>query len=338
MSAGIEKIAALNAAERTDIFRITAADVKISEAAIEKDFWVCWALHRIFSDVELSQQLLFKGGTSLSKCYKLIERFSEDIDLILDWKLLTDEDPYLERSNTQQDKFNKKMEVDAQHYVQGPLLARINELMNDRCAFQMTAVAGKPRSIMMTYPKAFASAYIKPEIELEIGPMSGMTPNSTVVIKPYCHEVVEKAFGATDLAVRAIDAKKTFWDKITILHTEAHRPEDRSQPARYSRHYYDVYKMLNSDVVEEAMADLGLLNDVVTFKHKFYPQGWANYEGAAIGTFRLIPEQFRIDSLRDDYAQMEEMIFGDYPGFDVILQEVASFEKRLNRKPTSEEA
>lgn len=330
MSVVIEQIAALNAAERADIFRATAADVKISEAAIEKDFWVCWALHRIFSDAELSKHLLFKGGTSLSKCYGLIERFSEDIDLILDWELLTDEDPYLERSNTQQDRFNKKMETDAQAYVREQLIGQFNDRMNDLCTFHLSTIADKPHSIMMTYPRAFTSPYIKPEVELEIGPMSGMTPNNTITIKPYCHEIVKNTFGATELTVRAIEAKKTFWDKITILHTEAHRPEDRNQPARYSRHYYDIFQMLNSIVVEEAMADLPLLAEVVAFKHKFYPQGWANYEGAVIGTFRLIPEQFRIDSLRNDYAQMEEMIFGDYPSFDAILQAVASFEKKLN--------
>jgi Nucleotidyl transferase AbiEii toxin, Type IV TA system len=330
MSAGIEQIAALDAIERANIFRATAAEVNISEAAIEKDFWVCWALHRIFSDTELSKQLLFKGGTSLSKCYGLIKRFSEDIDLILDWELLTKEDPYLERSNTQQDRFNKKMEVDARAYVQSQLIGQFNDRMSDNCTFQAATAAGKPRSIMMSYPRAFTSTYIKPEIELEIGPMSGMTPNSSVAIKPYCHAIVENVFGATELTVRAIEAKKTFWDKITILHTEAHRPEDKGQPVRYSRHYYDIYQMLNSEVVEEAMADLPLLAEVVAFKHKFYPQGWANYEGAKVGTFRLIPEQFRIDSLRADYAQMKEMIFGDYPDFDSILQAVTAFQNRLN--------
>lgn len=328
---GLERIAELGDADRADIVRITAAEVNIIEAAIEKDFWVCWALHRIFSDTELSKQLLFKGGTSLSKCYGLIERFSEDIDLILDWALLTDEDPYAARSNTQQDKFNKKMEAAATEYVQGPLFEQINKLMGDRCTFKMATELDKPRSIMMAYPRAFTSPYIKPEIELEIGPMSGMTPNSEFTITPYCNDITKAKLGSAELKVRAIEAKKTFWDKITILHTEAHRPEDRGQPARYSRHYYDIYQMLNSYVVEQAMADLPLLQDVVTFKHKFYPQGWANYEGAKAGVFKLIPEAFRIKTLRADYAQMQEMIFGEYPSFDDILEVVASFEERLNK-------
>jgi hypothetical protein len=327
---GIEKIAALNDSDRSDIIRVTSAEVNIIEAAVEKDFWVCWALHRIFSDEELSKQLLFKGGTSLSKCYGLIERFSEDIDLILDWELLTKEDPYLARSNTQQDRFNKQMEASAQAYVRDVLFEKIKTLMGDYCTFHIDE-KNKPRSIMMAYPKAFNSAYIKPYIELEISPMSGMTPNSEFTIRPYCNNITEATLGTAELRVKAIAAKKTFWDKITILHTEAHRPEDKNQPTRYSRHYYDIYRMLNSDVAGEAMADLTLLQEVVVFKHKFYPQSWANYEGAKAGVFKLIPETFRVKYLRDDYAQMQEIIFGDYPDFDSILRAVADFEKRLNK-------
>jgi predicted nucleotidyltransferase component of viral defense system len=315
---GIEKIAALTNEERAEIFQEVEEERKMPAAAIEKDFWVCWVLYRLFSNEELSKQLLFKGGTSLSKCYGLIERFSEDIDLILDWELLTKEDPYLERSNTQQKKFNEAMEANAQAYVQDTLLGQIENLMGDSCTFQIDK-NNKPRSIRMIYPKAFNYLYIKPEIELEIGPMSAMIPNSKFTIKPYCSDVVQAALGSTDLQVKAIEAKKTFWDKITILHAEAHRPKDKSQQSRYSRHYYDVYQMLRSNVLEEAMSDLALLQEVVAFKHKFYPQSWANYEGAKAGVFKIVPETYRVESLLRDYAQMKEMIFGEYPEFNDIL-------------------
>jgi hypothetical protein len=212
--------------------------------------------------------------------------------------------------------------------VQGPLLEQFNALMGDYCVFQVRG--NKPRSIMMTYPKVFDSAYIKPEVELEIGPMSGMTPNSECRISPYCSDVVKDVLGSADFQVKAIEAKKTFWDKVSILHVEAHRPEDKHHPARYSRHYYDIYQMLHSTVLEEAMDDLVLLKTVVEFKHQFYPQSWANYEGAKAGVFTLIPEPFRIEVLQKDYAEMQEMIFGDSPNFDDILELVAEFETRLN--------
>ncbi len=332
---GIEKIAALTNEERAEIFQEAEAEGKMSAAAIEKDFWVCWALYRLFSNNKLSQQLLFKGGTSLSKCYGLIERFSEDIDLILDWELLKVKDPYLERTNTQQKKFNDAIEANAQTYVQGSLLAQIKTLMGDHCSFQIDKT-NKPRTIRMIYPKAFDSPYIKPEVELEIGPMSAMIPNREFTIKPYCGDIVKVTLGSTDLQVKAIEAKKTFWDKITILHAEAHRPKDKSQQSRYSRHYYDIYQMLRSDVVEEAMSDLPLLQKVVAFKHKFYPQSWANYEGAKEGIFKILPEPYRVESLQRDYAQMKEMIFGEYPEFNNILQAISNFEKRLNNAKKSQ--
>lgn len=324
---GVETIASLSDKERAEIFTETASDGKMTEAAIEKDFWVCWTLQRIFSDDILSKQVLFKGGTSLSKCYGLIERFSEDIDLILDWRLLTEEDPYQERSNTQQDKFNKAMEKNAGVYINDKMLPQVNALLGDNC--QLWIEEDKPRSIMLTYPKAFSSSYIKPEIELEFGPMSAMTPNSEFFITPYCSNVVKNIVTTTEIKVRAIEAKKTFWDKVTILHVEAHRPENKNQPARYSRHYYDLYQMINSSVVEEAMADLALLDEVVEFKAKFYPQNWANYQGAKNGEYQLIPERFRVDLLVKDYAQMKEMIFGHYPDFDDVLSTVKIFQQRL---------
>ena len=110
----MDRVAALTNQERNELFELTSSKMNLPGAAVEKDFWVCWVLKQLFGSTELSPQRLFKGGTSLSQCYGLIERFSEDIDLILDWEKLTDEDPYEIRSNTKQDLFNKDMKALAQ--------------------------------------------------------------------------------------------------------------------------------------------------------------------------------------------------------------------------------
>ena len=125
----MNKVAGMNAQNRSEIFRVSGNKLGISESAIEKDFWVCWVLKNVFEEPALANQVLFKGGTSLSKCFGLIDRLSEDIDLILDWNLLTDENPYEKRSNTQQDKFNKHMESTAQEYVKSTLLPQVSALM-----------------------------------------------------------------------------------------------------------------------------------------------------------------------------------------------------------------
>lgn len=324
----MEIIAQFNDQQRAEIFNETAAETGLPAAAIEKDFWACWALQKLFSDPVLSKQILFKGGTTLSKCYGLIDRFSEDIDLILDWTLLTNENPYAERSKTKQDAFNKQMESVAQSHIKNITLPQIEKLISVHCSLQINN--DRPKSIMMSFPKAFDSPYIKPEVELEIGPMSAMLPKAKMLITPYCKNVTKALTGDLSFAVEVIQAKKTFWDKVTILHVESHRPDTKVQPTRYSRHYYDLYQMLNSEVKSDAMNDLALLAATVQFKDKFYPQGWAKYDSAKKGKFQLIPEVFRIKQLEADYKQMEEMIFGEYPPFEDILLTLGKFEKELN--------
>jgi len=132
-----------------------------------------------------------------------------------------------------------------------------------------------------------------------------------------------------ELSSRRNTSHKTFWDKVTILHCEAHRPEDKQQPQRYSRHYYDLYKMLNSPVKADAMNNYELLRRTFEFKHKFYPQGFARYLDAIAGLIRLIPEEYRLKQLANDYAAMKEMIFGDFPSWHEIVEEIAGFEEEL---------
>ncbi len=106
----MNRVAALSANQRSELFTVTAERRGLgSVAVIEKDFWVCWTLKRIFEHAELSKLLIFKGGTSLSKVFGLIDRFSEDIDLVLDWRAVTDEDPMAERSNSKQGRLNDRI-------------------------------------------------------------------------------------------------------------------------------------------------------------------------------------------------------------------------------------
>ena len=240
-------------------------------------------------------------------------------------------DPYEARTNRQQDLFNKKMMTATNSYLESTLKGQIEGLVESHCSVKLVkSVKNEPPSLELQYPKAFDSAYIKPILLLELSPMSAMTPNKHFILEPYCAETAAAFAPNTKFTIRAIEAKKSFWDKIIILHVEAHRPENKAQPSRYSRHYYDTYQMLNSSVVDDALDDLDLLQKVVEFKNKFYPQGWANYAGALQGCYKLVPDNFRVDQLRSDYKQMQQMIYGDYPSFDEILEAIKSFEERLN--------
>lgn len=323
---GLEVLATEAEKSRRDLFSESAAQLKMHPAAVEKDFWVCWALRRIFADEFLRTKLLFKGGTSLSKCYGLIDRFSEDIDLILDWTCITDQDPYEARSNTQQDRFNKKMEAVAIDYVGRQLLSQLKRVFD---GYELELKPDQPKSVLLYYPKIFASDYIKPAIELEFSPKSATVPKRDYSITPYCVELTPKRIGSLKVHVSSIQAIKTFWDKVTILHCEAHRPEKKPQPPRYSRHYYDLYKMLRSSTKQDALAEFGLLKTTFEFKYKFYPQGFANYQRGIAGHVALLPPDFRQRQLKADYAAMREMIFGEYPAWEDIMKQLAAFEEEL---------
>ncbi|MEA3588163.1 nucleotidyl transferase AbiEii/AbiGii toxin family protein [Pseudidiomarina sp. 1APP75-27a] len=323
---GLEVLAAEPNKNRGELFSESAAQRGMKPAAVEKDFWVCWALRRIFADDFLKAKLLFKGGTSLSKCYGLIDRFSEDIDLILDWRCLTEQNPYEERSNTQQDKFNKMMDANAITYVADTLLPHLNIVFE---GYTLEIKPDQPKSVLLHYPKIFGSDYIKPAIELEFGPMSAMVPKRDYTIVPYCADLVPKSIGSVKTQVSSIQAIKTFWDKVTILHCEAHRPAEKQQQARYSRHYYDLYKMLQSRTKENALQDIKLLTTTFQFKDKFYPQRFANYPKGIRGEVVLLPPEYRQTLLKADYAAMQEMIFGEYPAWEEIVEQLYEFEKEL---------
>lgn len=135
----MERVARLDPRKRSEVFTEAAARMRTTPAVVEKDFWVSWVLSRLFADGQLAQWLMFKGGTSLSKAYGLIERFSEDIDLILDWRTVSQEDPLAARSQRQQNKLNATIEAQARGFIAGELLGRIRAALGELCACEMAA-------------------------------------------------------------------------------------------------------------------------------------------------------------------------------------------------------
>ncbi|MBL8498995.1 MAG: nucleotidyl transferase AbiEii/AbiGii toxin family protein [Nitrosomonas sp.] len=325
----MESVARLSSAERRELFAETATRKGITPAIVEKDFWVCWTLGRLFAHPDLSRLLMFKGGTSLSKVFNLIERFSEDIDLILDWRVVVGEDdPLAERSNNKQDKLNKTIQAKTVDYIGGEMLAMISGAIDPICRCELAA--DDLHALNVIYPAAFSDAYLRPEVRLEIGPLAAWMPYDNYRIQSYAAEVFPQLFKQADCAVQAIRAERTFWEKATILHHEANRPEENPQPLRYSRHYYDLAIMAASPVKDKALADLALLTDVVAFKQRFYSRGWAQYDKAKPGTFRLMPSGHVLATVQKDYAQMHNMIYGRYPAFDEIMAVLQHLEGEIN--------
>lgn len=324
----METVAILTTAERKELFGETATKKNISPAIVEKDFWVCWVLKRIFEDPSLSKLLMFKGGTSLSKVFNLIERFSEDIDMILDWTIVTPINPMEQRSKTKQEKLNKDINIHAITFIADELLPIIQKTIEPICSCAVDEI--NKHNINISYPSAFSDEYLRPEVLLEIGPLASWLPSKSYSITPYAAEAFPDVFNQTYCRVNSIKAERTFWEKATILHQESHRPDDKPQPSRYSRHYYDMYKMAKSEVKEIALSDLTILNEVTEFKKRFYPRGWAKYDLAKQGTLKLVPSDFIQKNLRNDYKAMENMIFGSYPSFEEIMGVISDLETEIN--------
>ena len=326
----MNKIANLPKQQRSELFSETATLLNTTKSIVEKDFWVVWTLDKIFTDDRLNKILMFKGGTSLSKVFNLIGRFSEDIDLILDWRLVSNENPLnAQESKNKQVRFNEQINDNAKEYIKNILLPIISENLSPLCTCSM---AEDGFSINVKYPNAFDDNYLRPEILLEIGPLASWLPSDSFEISSFAAQEFPQVFEKTKCTVNTIVAKRTFWEKATILHHEANRPVDSAMPTRYSRHYYDLAMMAKNEVKEEALEDLELLKNVVDFKQKFYPRTWAKYEEAVPGTLKLLLPEFRLDSLEKDYKAMQNMIFDKYISFEEIIDSLRDLESEINSK------
>jgi hypothetical protein len=160
--------------------------------------------------------------------------------------------------------------------------------------------------------------------------LAAWVPFEEKLISCYAAEEFPDVFDETQCSVKVVKVERTFWDKATILHHEAHRPDDNPQPPRYSRHYYDLAKLAESAVRKAALTDLKLLENVVEFKQRFYPRAWARYDLARPGTFRLIPEGKVLATVEADYRAMQNMIFWDVPSFESIMKSLQSLQDEIN--------
>jgi len=330
----MQNIAKISEKDRKALFHNTASKMGMTDAIIEKDFWVCYMLDYLFHRCKWKDNIAFKGGTSLSKSFGLIERFSEDIDLILDWRVIGYEkdEPWEERSNTKQDIFNKEANARTEAFLKDSFLPDVLRDLETELAAPINCYIEKddPQTVVFAYNRSFEDRSILPIIRLEIGALAAWTPAEEKAITPYAAEQYPHLFKQAGTDVLTVLPERTFWEKVTILHREANRPEDKPFPTRYSRHYYDLYCMYNSPVKDKAFSDLDLLDRVVKFKEKFYCCPWAKYENAKAGTTKLMPPDFNIKALEDDYKHMQNMIFGTKPSFDEIMATIKLLEAEIN--------
>ncbi|RWB32221.1 MAG: nucleotidyl transferase AbiEii/AbiGii toxin family protein [Mesorhizobium sp.] len=345
----MDKVARLPPSDRAALFGETGAGRGVANTIIEKDFWVCWTLKRLFDLPEnAAANLVFKGGTSLSKAFGIIRRFSEDIDLSFDRADLGytgDRDPEKEGiSRKRARQLIDELVGDVEKHIADRLLpalraAIIRELGEPQHdEWSLSIDAADSQTLNFHYPAALPAveyqgmAYITPRVKLELGARGDPWPAEKKIIRPYAAEDFPDFFKDPDATITVLSARRTFWEKATALHAEANRPEDSATPQYFSRHYYDVAMLLGSDEGKAAAADLELLAAVAKHKATFFRSGWANYDAARPGTLRLMPSEVRIKDLRADYRAMAPMMFDDTPpSFADILSAIEKFQEAINR-------
>jgi hypothetical protein len=307
-----------------------------SPVIMEKDLWVCWLLSILFES-EFAGDLVFKGGTSLSKVFGAIDRFSEDIDLSLSPQFLNLSEAGTSRN--QANKWMRKAEAACSLAVQD-LIAPVLEVaardaLGDRSEawFEfLTDQATHSPVLLFHYPSTQPDgfAYLKRSVKLEFGSLTDQQPTERHPVTPWIAGVLPDAFSDWKCEVVVLEVQRTFWEKATILHTEFHRPADMATPDRFSRHYADTAALATHPAASNAAGDHEMLNRVVHWKSRFFSRSWAGYDEAVPGSFRLVPLPARLSSLKQDYQAMRDMYLSEPASFDDILAALASLEERIN--------
>lgn len=331
----------LSPKEREIFFREASAELNIPFQIIEKDFWVVWTLVQLFSLAELKTHLTFKGGTSLSKVYKLIERFSEDIDVSIEKDFLgfgaPERDPDQAPSNKKQRAALESLSKACADYVQGRLTAALKESIAERLGttsgWALIPDEADPQALIFEYPNITPRGdYIHQAVKIEMGARSEHWPVSLHEIESLAKTALKDKVTEVRHAIRVLNAERTFWEKATLLHQYAHLPEGKPLPPRISRHLYDFYQLLNSPVKAKALNDLTLLDRVANHKKIYFASAWASYETAKKGTLNLSPPKRVLDELRKDYDLMASMFYGsERPEWDAVLSAIADFERAFNQ-------
>ena len=329
--------------DRLDLFLTTANRLGAPVGNVEKDFWVCWTLNALYRERPVGgPRLLFKGGTSLSKAYGLIERFSEDIDITV-FRDDLDQPASVEELESLSNK-KRRARLDAirdacRAYITGPLREFLSTKIADATAgaghIEVDDADPDGQTLLVCYPEVEPrdGAYVQPVVRIEAGAKSALDPHRPVAIRPY---IAEDAPGLdlTTNDVTTIDATRTFWDKVVIVHGLRRWYERRGflrqEGQRVSRHYYDLHCLLRSDVGEAALVDRKLGTDCVHHARMFFDRPDYDLASAVPGTFAITPTCAMASALENDYANTTAMIFGAAPAFEEILASIKESELVVN--------
>ena len=315
-----------------------AAHSGINQVAIEKDWWVTVTLKALFQ-TDCRDSLIFKGGTSLSKGFNIIERFSEDIDLAISHSFFG-----IEKTNkSQRDKLKKL----ARKYIQDTLAAQLDAQLKGMGIIgytieNVTQVQDKggewkpidsdkdPTVILLHYPSIVEEtiSYIPPRVKIEISCLSMDEPTEERYIHSLIGEIFEEEDTDANCKIRTVVPTRTFLEKLFLLAEEFQKDKPRS--VRMSRHLYDLEKLMDTEYGGEALADRALYETIVEHRRAYYALKYVNYDLHAPATINFMIPQQAIESWKADYADMRRFfIYGQSLEFDALMQKIAELQERV---------
>lgn len=345
MNEAFREIIAASDVDRRDLFVGTATRLGTTVQNVEKDFWVCWVLDALFNGLPAGgPRLLFKGGTSLSKGFGLISRFSEDIDItVFRGDLGQPVEPTdLEALSGKQ----RRHRLDAirnacRTFIQGDFHAGLHacatRLVSQGFTLQSDFDDADGQSLLFWYPTATVrqGEYIRSAVKIESGAKSALDPHTMAIIKPYVADDLPH-LDLRVMNVTTVQPERTFWDKVVILHGIRQwfeqRAELRHGGQRVSRHYYDVHQLISSTEASKWIGNIELAEDCARHARLFFGSPDLRLDIARHGTFTLMPSAGMLDALRRDYTAMTGMIFHEVPSLADVLASVERLEATINAR------
>lgn len=310
--------------------------VALPAAVIEKDFWVCWTLNLLNEIPELKGNITFKGGTSLSKAWGLIERFSEDIDIAINRKVFGQEPPHGAEdaeSNRQRKIRLEVLEEKSAAFIRDVLLPKLQEKIAEHIKEQFTLKPiqkGNEVNIEFEYPGTLKNELggLLPVVLIELVPRADETPNEQRTITPIIHEVFADILGEGSFSISTLAPERTFLEKLLFIHETLEGFNKGSE--RKSRHYYDLFKLYNAGVFEKIKSNSELLNTVVEHRQTFFRYNTMDYSSILSKGVKVVPPQESLADWRGDYNRSAVMIYINIPSFDELMTFADRLEKEFN--------
>jgi predicted nucleotidyltransferase component of viral defense system len=311
-------------------------EYNLSTVAIEKDWWISAVLRALFA-LSYAKHLSFKGGTSLNKCYNLIERFSEDIDIAVYRGFLGFS------GNLSKTQINDKLRRASCSFVREKLQFDVaKELENQgintglfSVMINITPVSTTdPEIVEVHYKSLFPeSNYIKPIVKLEVSGRSMNEPLRKIALQSFIDESYSgQSFAEKPFEVNAVVPERTFLEKICLLHEEFAKPKEFMRTERMSRHLYDLERMYDAGIAEKALSDKELYENIVEHRRVFIGLKGFDYNTLSPTTIRIIPPESVMNDWQKDYETMREtMIYGDSPSFKKLIDKIKQLNGQINQ-------